>query len=191
VRSPPYLPNLLSSLRITLAPAMLGAAYSNSKTGFLFLLVVAVLTDSIDGFLARRWRAETAMGRRLDHCGDALMMSLGALGVFFLWPESVEREWPWVLIALTGYLAIGVDRLWRRPGQVRHPSWWERILALIPPLSLVPLITDWSPWPFRAAAVLQVLVSLMCFGKRSVTLPTTRAGRQWSPKERRSSQVQS
>ena len=169
MRSPSYLPNLLSSLRITLAPAMLGAAYSNSKSGFLLLLVVAVLTDMFDGFLARRWRAETAMGRRLDHWGDALTMSLGALGIFFLWPDNLEREWLWVLTALAGYLAIGIDRLWRRPDHARHPSWWERILALIPPLSLIPLITEWSPWPFRAAAVLQVLVALLKLGERSTT----------------------
>ncbi|HYD83996.1 MAG TPA: CDP-alcohol phosphatidyltransferase family protein, partial [Opitutus sp.] len=52
-----YLPNLLSSLRIALAPAMLGAAYSNAKIGFAVLLAAVLVTDVVDGFLARRWRA--------------------------------------------------------------------------------------------------------------------------------------
>lgn len=159
MRSPSYLPNLLSTLRIALAPGLLGAAYSNSKLGFTILLGVALITDALDGFFARRWRAESLVGRQLDYWGDALTMSLGALGLFFLWPAPVEQEWIWVLVALTGYLALGVDRLWRRPHQMKPPAWWRRILALALPLSLIPLIIDWSPWAFRVASVLQVLLA--------------------------------
>ncbi|MEO7598991.1 MAG: CDP-alcohol phosphatidyltransferase family protein [Opitutus sp.] len=160
MRSPPYLPNLLSSLRIALAPAILGAAHSNSRLGFFVLVVVAMATDEVDGVLARWWNAESEMGRRLDHWGDALTALLGGIGVYILWPEIIEPEWTWALAALGAYLAIGIDRLWRRPDSQPAPRWWERIMALLPPLSLIPLITGWSPWPFRVAAVLQVLLSL-------------------------------
>ncbi len=156
---------------------MLGAAYSNSKIGFLLLLGVAVLTDALDGFFARLWNAETSMGRRLDHWGDALTMSLGGTGIFFLWPANLEREWPWVLVMLAGYLAIGIDRLWRRPDRAKRPSWWERILAVVPPLSLVPLITDWSPWPFRVSAVLQILIALLKLGERSAPSHSSMEGK--------------
>jgi cardiolipin synthase len=135
---------------------MLGAAYSNSKAGFLVLLVTAVVTDALDGIIARRWNAESEMGRRLDHWGDALTMALGAFGIFFLWPRMIEVEWFWVLIALAGYMAIGIDRLFLRPDLPRFPSMWSKLLALVPPLALIPLITEWSPWPFRVAAVLQI-----------------------------------
>lgn len=147
-------------MRIALAPGMLGAAYSNSKLGFTILLGVALITDALDGFLARRWRAESRVGRRLDYWGDAITMSLGALGLFFLWPEPVEQEWIWVLVAVAGYMALGVDRLWRRPDQMKPPAWWRRILSLALPLSLIPLILGWSPWAFRVASVLQVLLAV-------------------------------
>ena len=160
MRSLSYLPNLLSSLRIALAPGMLGAAYSNSKMGFLILLGVALVTDILDGFFARRWGAETEIGRRLDHWGDALTMSLGALGVYFLWPIPVETEWQASLLALVGYLVLGIDRLWRRPDLERTPTAWDRVYALLVPFSLALLIVEWSPWPFRAAATLQSLVAL-------------------------------
>lgn len=155
-----YLPNLLSSLRIALAPGMLGAAYSNSKTGFLILLGVALVTDVLDGWFARRWNAATEIGRRLDHWGDALTTCLGALGIYFLWPAHVESEWQWALLALLAYLALGVDRLIRRPDCECNPSWWEKALAMVLPLSLVPLIIGWSPWGFRIAAVFQALIAV-------------------------------
>jgi phosphatidylglycerophosphate synthase len=160
VRSLSYLPNLLSSLRISLAPGMLGAAYSNSKAGFVLLMGVALLTDALDGLLARRWNAKSEIGRRLDHWGDALTMTLGALGVYFLWPVRIEAEWQAALLALVGYAVLGIDRLWRRPDLERTPNAWGRISALAVPISLILLIIDWSPWPFRAAATLQALIAL-------------------------------
>jgi phosphatidylglycerophosphate synthase len=131
VRSLSYLPNLLSSLRITLAPGMLGAAYSNSKTGFVTLLCFAILTDALDGFLARRLKAESEMGRRLDRWGDALTVSLGAVGIYFLWPAEIENEWQATLLALAGYFVVGVDRLWLRPDRDNRPSWCDWLFVLL------------------------------------------------------------
>lgn len=167
VSSPSYLPNLLSSLRIALAPGMVGAAHSDSKVGFIFLLGFAITTDLVDGHLARRWRAESPMGHRLDRWGDALTMCFGAIGIWFLWPASIEREWPWALVALGAYLVLGIDRLWLRPEYKRDPIWWEKVLGIMPPLTLIPLITEWSPWPFRGGAVLLVLVVLLKIGERN------------------------
>ena len=161
MRTASYLPNLLSSLRITLAPAMLGAAYSNSKAGFIALLVFAMMTDVVDGTLARLRGWETPMGRHLDHWGDALTMSLGSLGIYFLWPESIEREWTWCLAMLAGYGVIGFDRLWRRPDRVRRPHWWERVWTFVPPVASVALIEGWSPPAFRVVSLLQILMALI------------------------------
>ena len=156
-----YLPNLLSSLRISLAPAILGAAYSNSKVGFIALLLIAMVTDMVDGILARRWDSETPMGRRLDHWGDALTMFLASIGIYFLWPEKIENEWTWCLAMLIGYGIIGFDRLWRRPDRVHRPHWWERVWTFVPPLALVALIEGWSPPAFRAVSALQILIALI------------------------------
>ncbi len=153
-----YLPNLLSSARIALAPAMLGAAYSNSKMGFAVLLAVTVATDLVDGVFARKWRAESELGRRLDRWGDGLTAALGAVGVFFLWPQVIEREWPWALAAAGGYLMIGLQR-WIQPATANSYSRWPvKVLGLLLPASLVPLIQGWSEWPFQVAAVMQAAV---------------------------------
>lgn len=157
VRKLAYLPNLLSSLRIALAPAMLGAAYSNGKAGFTVLLSAALLTDIVDGPLARRWRVESALGRRLDRWGDGLTMTMGATGVFFLWPHPMEREWPWALLALTGYGMMGLQRLILPATAKSRPRWPAKVASLAMPISLVPLILEIAVWPFQAAAVLQVV----------------------------------
>lgn len=152
-----YLPNLLSSLRITLAPAMLGAAYSNAKIGFPVLLAAAMVTDIFDGWLARRWRVESELGRQLDHWGDLLTVSFGALGVYFLWPQVVEAEWRWVLAAVAGYGLSGLRRVFVPAGNPKErPRFALELCCWIVPATLVPLIAGWTPWPFRIAAGLQL-----------------------------------
>jgi CDP-diacylglycerol--glycerol-3-phosphate 3-phosphatidyltransferase len=153
-----YLPNLLSSLRIALAPAMLGAAYSNAKAGFAVLLAVAMATDVLDGYFARRWRAESEMGHRLDHWGDGLTVGLGAVGIFFLWPQAVEDEWPWMLAALVGYIFSGVKRLSRPAAAKMKPNGLVKLACWLVPMTLLPLIMQWTPWPFRAAALVQLVI---------------------------------
>lgn len=158
VNIPSYLPNLLSSLRITLAPAMLGAAYSNSKVGFIVLLVMALVTDALDGTLARRLGVASVVGQRLDRWGDGLTAVCGACGVAFLWLEIVEREWVWSLVALLGYAMIGVQRLVEPAGLRKPPGWLGKLCGWLVPVTLVPLLVHDLEAPFAAAAVAQAAV---------------------------------
>lgn len=154
----PYLPNLLSSLRIAVAPAILGAAYSNSKTGFVILLAIALVSDTVDGWLARRWAVTSTIGQRLDRWGDGLTAIVGSLGLSFLWLEIVEREWQWMLTAAAGYLMCGLQRLIEPAVERQAPGWCARLCGWAVPLTLVPLLLGVADWPFQAAAVLQAVL---------------------------------
>jgi phosphatidylglycerophosphate synthase len=158
VKIPTYLPNLLSSLRITLAPAMLGAAYSNSKGGFTALFVMALVTDALDGPIARRLGAASVVGQRLDRWGDGLTAVGGAVGVTFLWLEIIEREWVWGLVALLGYVMIGLQRLIEPAGLRKPPGWMGKLCGWLVPVTLVPLLVDGNEAPFAAAAVAHAAV---------------------------------
>jgi len=72
------LPNLLTLLRVVLIPVLVAvwffpASYAGQATAAIFLL--AALTDWLDGFLARRWRQESAFGAFLDPVADKLMVA--------------------------------------------------------------------------------------------------------------------
>jgi CDP-diacylglycerol--glycerol-3-phosphate 3-phosphatidyltransferase len=154
-----YLPNLLSSLRIALAPAILAAAVSDSRPGFWVLLGTALVSDAVDGRIARLWQAETPLGARLDQWGDALTMIATAIGIDFLWPGVIETEWTWALVALAGYLLIGVKRLLSASDAVKRPTWYSTAISWFIPLSLIPLLVAGNPWPFRYAAVVHWIIA--------------------------------
>ena len=100
------LPNLLSGARIALMPAVLSTAIGGSRRWFVVLLVTALLTDALDGFLARRLNAYSDLGRKLDSAADYLTMITGIAGIAMLWPDIMRRELPWVVAGLAAFFAV-------------------------------------------------------------------------------------
>jgi cardiolipin synthase len=151
------LPNLLSAGRLAAAPLLVGVAALGSRAGFVALFGAALLTDALDGFLARRWHAESELGRKLDSWADYATLAACAIGLWLLWPEVAGREWPWFVAGLGGCLGIVIVGLlcWRKvPG---YHTWLAKALAVGLPVTLVPLLAGWSAIPFHVLIVLQIL----------------------------------
>lgn len=71
------LPNLLTLVRFLLIPAYFLVFFSNSPWNMWFALgivVLAGLTDLLDGYIARRFNLITPLGIVLDPLADKLMM---------------------------------------------------------------------------------------------------------------------
>ena len=68
-------PNLLTLLRICLAPFLVAATLDNNYALSFGLFVAAGLTDALDGLLARLLRQRTMLGQYLDPVADKLLLS--------------------------------------------------------------------------------------------------------------------
>lgn len=64
------LPNILSAFRIAAAPFLLYVAFIGHKSIFLFILGLSLLSDAVDGFIARRLGVSSKIGTKLDSWGD-------------------------------------------------------------------------------------------------------------------------
>ena len=153
------IPNLLSGFRIIAAPLLLYLAWLGHSNQFLALFVVSLLSDSIDGFLARRLNEVSELGAKLDSWGDlATNLSL-PLCAWWLWPEILKREAFFVLFALVAYilpLLVGFVKFHRLPS---YHTWAGKTAAvLMGPAVIILLIMDIA-WPFRCAAIFQAFVA--------------------------------
>ncbi|MFZ0850245.1 MAG: CDP-diacylglycerol--glycerol-3-phosphate 3-phosphatidyltransferase [Hyphomicrobiaceae bacterium] len=72
------LPNVLTYLRILAVPAvvlcLMAIDGADGRWWALAVYVVACLTDWLDGFLARVWHQQSALGRMLDPIADKLLV---------------------------------------------------------------------------------------------------------------------
>jgi cardiolipin synthase len=100
-------PNSLTILRILLVPVFIGFLVYRSFEHALIVLVVAGITDGLDGTIARVSNQQTKLGAYLDPLADKLLMTSGfvtlsSLQVIPLWAAIlvVSRD----MILLTGTL---------------------------------------------------------------------------------------
>ena len=68
-------PNLLTLLRICLAPFLVSAILEDRFALSFVLFVAAGLTDALDGTLARWLKQRTVLGQYLDPVADKLLLS--------------------------------------------------------------------------------------------------------------------
>jgi len=75
------IPNLLTVIRIALLPAVVWRFMEGDSSGALAFYVIAMLTDAVDGYLARKLNQITSLGKLLDPIADKLSL-LTLLGLF-------------------------------------------------------------------------------------------------------------
>ncbi|MGD9739492.1 MAG: CDP-diacylglycerol--glycerol-3-phosphate 3-phosphatidyltransferase [Bauldia sp.] len=76
------LPNLLTYARIVAVPAVVASFYLPGDLGrwtALVIFVAAAVTDFFDGYLARAWQQQSALGRMLDPIADKLLVAAAIL----------------------------------------------------------------------------------------------------------------
>ena len=107
------LPNTLSIMRLVLIPAVMICLYFPGKLGSFLAAVffgAAAFTDLLDGFLARRYKTVTHVGKFLDPLADKLLVSVTMIMLI-----TLGRIPAWVVIliiaremAVTGLRSIAV-----------------------------------------------------------------------------------
>ena len=104
-----YIPNLLTLARIGLVPWLVVLLQKQQFTLSLIVFIVAGLTDALDGFIAKRFNAETYLGSLLDPLADKgllvssyIMLSVMELIPFWLMVAVVFRD----VVIVGGYLLM-------------------------------------------------------------------------------------
>ena len=102
------LPNGLSMVRVLLLPAilyLLERPDPESDRWAVALLLVAGVTDLLDGFLARRRGSVSASGKVVDPLADKLL-----IGGLLIW-LVIQRDFPAWLVAVAALLALRIPPL--------------------------------------------------------------------------------
>lgn len=112
-----HVPNALSVLRIACAPALLVLAWLGAERAFTWVLVPALLTDAVDGWIARGLHLESRLGARLDSIGDSLLWYSALAGVVLLKPDVIAAYAVPIGLAVALWVVESV-LAWRRYGRL-------------------------------------------------------------------------
>lgn len=151
------LPNLVSALRILIAPMLFALALLKLETGFLALLLFSAFTDVVDGMLARRLKMITPLGAHLDSIGDFAIYSTMAICAWILWPEITRRELLFYTMILCSFLLPAVVALIRFGRLTGYHTWAVKVAVAATFLAYVALYAEIASWPFVLASILCVI----------------------------------
>ena len=82
LRSKITIPNILSAYRILTFPLILYLALTERENLFVILLIINLITDILDGLIARTFNMQTEFGARLDSIADIGTYILAIVGIF-------------------------------------------------------------------------------------------------------------
>jgi len=68
------LPNLLTAARLLVSPYIFYLLWANRFRAALVLFAIAGITDVLDGFIARRYKAGSRLGALLDPVADKVLL---------------------------------------------------------------------------------------------------------------------
>jgi CDP-diacylglycerol--glycerol-3-phosphate 3-phosphatidyltransferase len=166
--------NLLSSLRLLIAPILIFSAWTGKPNVFLVLFACSLFSDFIDGFIARKLNQVSELGGKLDSWGDFATYMTVPICAYLLWPDLVQQEGSFVIIVIASYgipVAIGFLKYNRLTS---YHTWGAKLSAILVGSTAFILLMGGPATPFRLAAVVLALAE---FEELAITaiLPTWQA----------------
>ncbi len=135
-----HLPNILTAFRIALVPVLivfLLSSFRGHEWAALAVFLLAMLTDTVDGVLARRTNTVTVLGQLLDPIADKLIMTAAFI---CLVQTGQVPAWVAVIIigrelSVTGFRAVAAAK-----GVIIPASWPGKIKVQLETVAIALLI---------------------------------------------------
>jgi CDP-diacylglycerol--glycerol-3-phosphate 3-phosphatidyltransferase len=154
------IPNTLTVLRIAAVPVMVWLLYdppSRSQDFIAFLVfVVAMITDIIDGWLARKWNLTSTIGAYLDPLADKLMV---ITVLVMLIPLGRVPAWIVALLLCRELAVTGLRSIASQEGILLTASSLGKLKTSFQSTAIGFLLWHWQPWiPIDAVSAGNVLL---------------------------------
>lgn len=164
---PRQLPNIITVVRILVAPVFLAMLLIDAggplRWWAAVLFIVAIATDGVDGWIARRHDIVTDLGKLLDPIADKVLTGFAFVGL------SILGELPWwiTVVVLIREIGITVYRFVVVSDHVLAAAWMGKLktvaqsvalsLALLP---LALLVGEWIWWVNGATMTIAVILTI-------------------------------
>lgn len=134
----PQLPNAITIARIVCAPIFLwllladAGADGGLRWAAAVLFIVAIATDGVDGYIARKYEIVSDLGKLLDPIADKALTGLAFVGL------SILGELPWwvTIVVLVREIGITVYRFLVVSDHVLAASWMGKLKTVFQAIAL-------------------------------------------------------
>ena len=121
------IPNILSLFRIIAAPFLLLTGWLEMPDLFFVLFGLMLLSDVLDGFLARILDQISEEGARLDSYGDILTYLSTPLAAWWLCPDLIKVELYYIIAVIIIYVLPAFFALAKFGKLASYHTWITKI----------------------------------------------------------------
>jgi len=117
------LPNCITMLRISFIPVLFLLLLSPGQTMSLvlaFLFIAVSFTDLLDGYVARKYKIVTTMGKFLDPIADKLVINTAMI---LMIPIGRIPAWVVAIIIIRDFAVDGIRNVASSAGHIMQASW--------------------------------------------------------------------
>ncbi len=167
------IPNYLTLLRILIVPLFVSmiVRYDSGHEYYRLLAVVcffvAVATDALDGFIARRFHMQSDIGAFLDPFADKLLVVSGLVAITF--SNAFQLKPPdWIVIVIVFrdlFILFGLFMIFFLTNKVSsRPNFLGKITTVLQMCVVGSILIKWSAAPlFWYAAVGSTILSIFSY----------------------------
>ncbi len=151
-------PNAISIARLCAAPVLLASVLLGHVEIFKWLLLACLLSDILDGLIARTFHLTSKLGASLDSLADLLTMFIGLVGVVVFQRPFVSGHYPEVLLVMVFYVGEMIASLWRYGKVSSFHTLLDRIAAYMAGIFVMSLfLWGYHGWLFHMTVVVYVV----------------------------------
>ena len=149
------IPNAISGARLLATPVLLGAVVLGRRPLFTWLLLACLLSDILDGVIARVFRLRSALGALLDSTADMFVLLITGAGVFVFERAFLKAHGGIVAALVALYFAEAALALLRYGRISSFHTILTRVAAYAQGIFVMSLfLWGYHGWLFYAMAVL-------------------------------------
>lgn len=177
-----YISNILSLSRLLLTPLIFYSVWQFHLVGIFIFGGLAILSDALDGFLARRLNQCSALGKILDPIADKII--IGA--VLFALVLSDKTDFPhWAFLAIVirdSLIVLGNGIVLYRVRIITRANWWGKCTTFFLSVAMILYVLKLYvlklqgqiPFYMLCVGLLFMAISSWTYSQRLVRLLQTR-----------------
>ena len=162
--NPRHIPNLITGLRLVMAPLLLWLLWSRQFQWALGVALFAGASDLVDGLVAKRFGWQSRLGSLLDPIADKLMLGLAMLG---LWLVAMLPAWLVGLVLVRDVVIVaGALAWWRVVGPFDgKPTWLGKFSTLAQVALVLVCLVELAGWllPLQVRKEAILTVAMLTF----------------------------
>jgi cardiolipin synthase len=162
-----HIPNAISIARLLATPVLLAAMLLHHRGLFTWLLLACLLSDILDGLIARVFNLQSRLGALLDSTADMIVVLLSAAALFVFQQDFLSAHGAPLAALVALYLAEAAAAWWRYGRISSFHTLLSRLAAYSQGIFIMSLfLWGYNAWLFylmlvlSAAALLEEIVIL-------------------------------